>query len=98
MLNRKDIYVLVLILTICNNIIAQNLKRPIILVKSSDKPTILKKIETQPWAKKTYSDFIEKLNQDVNLHESNADAFLRGMHLIGMTEEQEKCPLLSYLS
>tara|TARA_R110002049_G_scaffold211595_3_gene382553 strand:+ start:4373 stop:6616 length:2244 start_codon:yes stop_codon:yes gene_type:complete len=79
MLSIKNIYVFVLIVTIGYNLIAQNLERPIILVKPSDKAAILEKIEKQPWANKTYTKFIEKLNSDINLHQSNADAFLRGM-------------------
>lgn len=60
-------------------LLAQNLERPIILVKPSDRAAILEKIEKQPWAKKTYANFISELNKDIDLHQSNADKYLRAL-------------------
>ncbi len=58
---------------------AQELNRPFILVKPSDREGILTKIETQEWAKDTYSGFIDKLNGDIELHLANPEAFLKEM-------------------
>ncbi|MDP5229692.1 MAG: heparinase II/III family protein, partial [Cellulophaga sp.] len=61
------------------NLNAQELERPIILVKPSDRTNILAKIEKQPWAKDIYTKFIKKLNQEITKHQTNPDAFLRAM-------------------
>uniref|UniRef100_UPI004048C26D hypothetical protein n=1 Tax=Mariniflexile sp. TaxID=1979402 RepID=UPI004048C26D len=81
MLKIKKIYLFALLIFIGLNSSAQHIERPIILVKPSDRTAILKKIETQPWAKKTYDSFIEELNTDIDLHTSNPDTFLRGLPL-----------------
>lgn len=79
MLKIKEIGILALLIFIGFIGSAQELERPIILVKPSDRPAILEKIEEQPWANKTYTNFISKLNNDIDLHQSNADEFLKGL-------------------
>lgn len=54
-------------------------ERPFIWVKQSDRAMILDKIKNQEWAKSTYTDFIDRLDQDIELHRANPSEFLKGM-------------------
>lgn len=54
-------------------------ERPFIWVKQSEKEAILKKIEEQQWAKTIYTEFISRLNREVEQHHQNPAAFLGGM-------------------
>lgn len=71
--------VLIWVVCINFNLGAQELERPIILVKPSDRTEILEKIEKEAWAKETYTGFITALNLEIDKHQTNPDAFLRGM-------------------
>ncbi len=79
MIRNIRLYISAFLLTVSFSLTAQNIERPIILVKASDKTAILEKIKTEPWAKETYVDFIEKLNKNMGLHTSNPDTFLKGL-------------------
>jgi len=59
------------------NVVAR--ERPFIWVTQSDRAHILNKIQTQEWAKSSYNDFINQLNQTIALHQSNPAEFLKGM-------------------
>ena len=59
------------------NVFAQ--ERPFIWVKQSDRAKILDKIQNQEWAKSTYDDFINRLDKDIEMHQSNPTEFLKGM-------------------
>ncbi|MDP5231282.1 MAG: hypothetical protein NWQ38_12890, partial [Cellulophaga sp.] len=71
--------VLIWVVCINFNLGAQELERPIILVKPSDRTEILEKIEKEAWAKETYTGFITALNLEIDKHQTNPEDFLRGM-------------------
>jgi hypothetical protein len=73
----KDLLLIGVLVFISMNLIAQ--ERPFIWVKQSDKVQILNKIQNQEWAKSTYADFINRLDQDIQLHQSNPAEFLKAM-------------------
>ncbi|WP_222597418.1 heparinase II/III domain-containing protein [Hyunsoonleella aquatilis] len=50
----KKALVSLLIISLCGNIFSQELERPFILVKSSERNQILEKIDTQSWAQQIY--------------------------------------------
>jgi len=54
-------------------------ERPFILVKQSDRAQILDKIKNQEWAKNSLTDFMNQLNQDIQVHQLNPSEFLKGM-------------------
>ncbi|MFD1316378.1 heparinase II/III domain-containing protein [Namhaeicola litoreus] len=72
-------YLTTIFLVYCFSLTAQQLVRPFILVKADDRAGILQKIEKQAWAKDTYSIFIEKIQPEVKSHQTNPEAFLKGM-------------------
>jgi hypothetical protein len=73
------LHILAIFMVFCFSLTAQELERPFILVKANDRPGILQKIENQTWAKDTYVDFLKKLQPEVDAHQADPDAFLRGM-------------------
>jgi hypothetical protein len=54
-------------------------ERPLIWVKSADRPAILHKIEEKPWARDIYNDFINQINTDIQLHKSNPEEFIKAL-------------------
>ncbi len=52
-------------------------ERPFILVDKQDRDIILKKIETQAWAKDIYTDFIADVDRELKLHQQNPEKFLK---------------------
>lgn len=75
-LHNYILFLFILVL-ISSNVFAQ--ERPFIWVKQSDRVQILNKIQKEEWAKTSYTDFINQLNQDIKLHQSNPAEFLKGM-------------------
>lgn len=63
---RTSIFLFVLFLS-SFRLLSQELERPIILVKSSERNEVLDKIDTQPWAKEIYLSL--KLKTDVKVEE-----------------------------
>lgn len=70
---------LLLTLFIGIQINSQELQRPFILVKASERTKILDKIENQPWAKSIYTKFINDLDKEIELHSSNPDEYIRNL-------------------
>jgi len=54
-------------------------ERPFIWVKQNEREQILDKIENFPWAKSFYTDFIQRLENDIRAHQQNPDKFLRNI-------------------
>lgn len=59
------------------NLWAQNLQRPFILVKSSERPEILYKIKTQTWANDIYVQLKSKTDLEVEQFYKNPQAYLK---------------------
>lgn len=59
------------------NLGAQNLQRPFILVKSSERPEILHKIKTQTWANDIYVQLKSKTDLEVEQFYKNPQAYLK---------------------
>ncbi|WP_298495802.1 heparinase II/III family protein [uncultured Algibacter sp.] len=57
-------------------IYAQDAKRPFILVKSSERPQILQKIKTQPWAQDIYNKLLKKTDYEVDLFYKNPESYV----------------------
>ena len=53
--------------------------RPFIWVRDSEKAGILAKIATNAWATSVYNGMVSRVAADVASHQSNRDAFLRGL-------------------
>ncbi len=53
--------------------------RPFIWVRDSEKAGILAKIAGNPWAASVYNGMVSRVAADVASHQSNRDAFLRGL-------------------
>ncbi|KAA5824820.1 hypothetical protein FPF71_09065 [Algibacter amylolyticus] len=58
-------------------IYAQDAKRPFILVKSSERPQILQKIKTQPWAQDIYNKLLKKTDSEVDLFYKNPESYVK---------------------
>ncbi len=56
--------------------------RPLIWVTPADRAPILKKIESQPWAKAVFEAMQARVKQAVAEHEDDPDEFLRGLPLV----------------
>ncbi len=70
--------------------------RPLILVTPSDREDILAKIETQEWAKNIYTDFIDQLDRDIELHQANPEAFLKEMPFDWENSKPGEIPPFTY--
>ena len=55
---------------------AQKQEHPFLIVHNADKPAVLEKIKTTPWAKTTFDTLVEKLNPYVERHKTDADWIL----------------------
>jgi hypothetical protein len=71
---------------------AQNIRRPVIWVTPDDRSGILEKIEQQAWAKDIYTDFIDRLNLQVEKYHQNPEEFLRGMPFDWSKSQQDEIP------
>lgn len=56
---------------------AKELVRPIILVTPAERSMVLNKIENQDWAKEIYTDFIKRLDRDIQMHKKSPEKFLK---------------------
>ncbi|WP_299012539.1 heparinase II/III family protein [uncultured Polaribacter sp.] len=70
---------LVFIIAFCGNILGQELERPFILVKNAERTTILKKIETETWASKIYTNLKTKTDLEVNKFYKNPKTYLKNL-------------------
>ncbi len=71
---------------------ARNRERPFILVEPGDRAAILEKIENDPRAQERFNSLIENLDQTVELHQSDPEAFLKGMPFDWSKEEPGEIP------
>ena len=55
----------------------QELERPFILVKSSERNQVLQKIETESWAKDIYTELKEKTDKQVNKFFQNPNKYIK---------------------
>ena len=81
MINKLTIIAYLCLVIKSQSLLAQNPERPFIWVKKEDRTKILNKIETQSWAKKTYTSFIKKLDDDIRLHQLDHHKFLEKLPL-----------------
>lgn len=58
------------------NLIAQNLERPIILVKSQEREKIIQKIENNKWAKDIYDDLLKGIDGELNEYLKDPKTYL----------------------
>ncbi|MEO6750384.1 MAG: hypothetical protein ABIZ04_01310, partial [Opitutus sp.] len=56
--------------------------RPMIWVQPADRAEILHKIETQPWARDVFDAMKARVQDAVTRHQTDPDAFLRGLPLV----------------
>ncbi|MFH4966988.1 heparinase II/III family protein [Gaetbulibacter sp. M240] len=87
-----NFFLLLLGFFFCLIIGAQNPERPFILVKIEDRPAILQKIKTEPWAKKAYNDLISELEPKVRKHEEDPEKFLNGLPLDWKSRKRKEMP------
>ncbi|WP_373496953.1 hypothetical protein, partial [Aquiflexum sp.] len=76
---RLKLHIVALLVFLSWGLSAQQLERPFIWVSPGEKPAILKKIEKQPWAGKIYKDFMDKLDQDIKVHQKDPERFLQAL-------------------
>ena len=76
MINRIGALLIVLFLN-CFNLISQELERPFILVKSSERNQVLKKIESEFWAKDIYTKLKERTDKQVNKFFQNPNKYIK---------------------
>ncbi|WP_400077568.1 heparinase II/III family protein [Winogradskyella sp. R77965] len=77
--NRKTKFKIVLLfyfLISAIQVVGQNIERPFILAKSSERNQILEKINTQPWAKDIFSNLKLKADVQVKLFSKNPKAYI----------------------
>ena len=77
LLKNKSFLLLILLITITLNVISQELERPFILIKSSERNNILQKIETKSWAKDIFSDLKIRTDFQVNQFYQNPNKYLK---------------------
>ena len=87
----KIIFVLLLVFISFKNF-SQKLERPFILVKSSERASILEKIDTQPWAKRIYKDLKTTTDKQVKQFYKNQKAYLKKMPFNWAKKENNKFP------
>lgn len=85
-------YILVLLLCISWEISAQQADRPFIWISNNEKPAILQKIEKQAWAGKIYTDFMNQLDQDIRVHQTDPERFLQGLPFDWENKEPNQFP------
>ncbi len=69
--------VLLVVLSIfCDSAFAQTEKHPRLLVMPEEKPAILNKIGTQPWAQAAYDDMMKRINVYADRHEKDPEWIL----------------------
>ncbi len=71
---------------------AQSLERPFIWVKQKDKADILRKIESQTWAKTFYTAFKSRLDKDIEVYKNSPKDFLIRLPLDWSDQSQHKTP------
>lgn len=71
---------------------AQVSERPFIWVKQKDKADILHKIETQAWAKTFYTEFKNRLDNDIALYKKSPKEFLEKLPFDWSKQNQGKTP------
>ena len=82
----KDQYPLwtILLIVFCsiNQIHTQDIERPFILVKASERQQVIEKIENKKWAKDIYDHLLKKTNPEVDLFYKNPEIYLKQLPLI----------------
>jgi len=74
---KKRKYIIILLITLCSgNIFSQQLERPFILVKSSERNQILNKIDKQDWAKDIYENLKLKTDAQVKQFYKNPTDYI----------------------
>ena len=77
----KDQYPLwtILLIVFCsiNQIHSQDIERPFILVKASERQQVIEKIENKKWAKDIYDDLLKINNPEVDLFYKNPEIYLK---------------------
>jgi len=58
---------------------AQQTDRPFIWVSPDEKSAILDKIKNEAWAGNIYADFIQQLDQEIKVHQTDPSLFLGGL-------------------
>ena len=71
---------------------SQELERPFIIVKANERPQILAKIESQPWAKKVYDDLKTTTDQQVKQFYKNPEEYLKQLPFNWSKKEQHNFP------
>ncbi|WP_187269304.1 heparinase II/III domain-containing protein [Algibacter pacificus] len=74
---RKLQIVLWFLIAFQTSVVGQELKRPFILVKESEKKAVLEKIKTQGWAKDIYDKLVFKVDKEVNTFIKNPDKYIK---------------------
>lgn len=82
----------ILLITSCLNVISQELERPFILVKSSQRHQILNKIDTQPWAKEIYINLKLKADSQVKQFYQNPKAYIKQLPFNWAKKENNSFP------
>lgn len=88
----KRIVVFLVVLIGLTKVQGQELKRPFILVKSSERGQILKKIETQAWAKEIYIDLKIKTDFEVRKFNKNPKEYIKQLPFNWSQATQQNFP------
>lgn len=77
---KNKIFLLQLFLIVYSlNLFSQELERPFILVKASERTAILNKIETKPWANKIYENLKAKTDLEVDEFYQNQKTYIKNL-------------------
>jgi hypothetical protein len=82
------LYLTIIALSSC----AQVLERPFIWTKQKDKADLLNKIETQAWAKSFYTEFKNRLDNDLELYKKSPKKFLEKLPFDWSNQKQGETP------
>lgn len=93
---KKTIFLCLTVLLSTLSAAAQERTRPLILVKTEDRATILEKMDQKAWAADYYQKVKKKVDREVAEHRRNTDAYVRGIPLDWEHEVQGEIPPLTY--
>ncbi|MFC2109884.1 heparinase II/III family protein, partial [Bacteroidota bacterium] len=70
----------------------QELERPFILVKASERDHVLNKIKTQPWAKDIYTKLLSKTDDEVDLFFKNPENYIKQLPFNWLEGQENSFP------
>ncbi|MGB5942922.1 MAG: heparinase II/III family protein [Leeuwenhoekiella sp.] len=90
--NKLFIYPVFFLLLLAARLSAQNLERPIILVKSQEREKIIQKIEAHEWAQDIYDNLLQDIDSKLEEYLSNPEDYLKQLPFNWSKKEENKFP------